>query len=113
MSIVIVEGAHDGSMRPTLEAIARYLLDCPGDCLMGLYHYGDVIEATPLNALGSAVQKSYGTASRGVTGTEPLEHALRAGADRLRSGESLIGTDFLWGWRSRCGTGWDSGNESA
>lgn len=109
MSIVIVEGDHDGSMRPTLEAIARGLLDSPGDCLMGLYHYGDAIEARSLDALGSAVQAAYSTAPRGSTGTGLVEHALRAVADRLRSGEDLLATDFLGGLaislRHRVGVG--------
>lgn len=94
MSIVIVEG--DGSFDATLAAVLNDLTEAPGDTVMGLYHYGDLLEAAPADALGAALEREYRTAHQ-FTGVARFGQALRRAAARLRSGEDLLATDFLWG----------------
>jgi hypothetical protein len=97
MTAVIVEGDADGSFQPTLAAILRDLADAPGDTVMGLYHYGDALEATPLNTLGTAIEQEYRAAAEHRNGVATFGRALTAAAARIRSGDDLIPLDFLWG----------------
>lgn len=97
MTIVIVDGDGENSFDATLAAVLNDLIQAPGDTMMGLYHYGDALEATPIGALGAAVEQEYRTAAQHHTGRAAYGQALRRVGQRIQSGEDLLETNFLWG----------------
>ncbi|MDA1359788.1 hypothetical protein O1R50_09150 [Glycomyces luteolus] len=94
---MIIDGDGENSFDATLAAVLNDLVQAPGDTVMGLYHYGDALEATPIDALGVAVEQEYRTAVQHHTGRAAFRQALRRAGRRMRSGEDLLETEFLWG----------------